>query len=240
MVAPGLAGLETTLELHNARRIGDPRATWGVTEGNPVHDAVRAIAGATGVDFALDVLLDDRQRITRAFGGEILAMHARACEVARREAMRRVAEPFDVVVTTNSGYPLDQNLYQAVKGMSAAAEIVRPGGTIVCAAECRDGLPDHGSYATLLHEGRSPADLLERIARSPVTVPDQWQVQIQARVQAKARVLLHAAGLSDAEIRAAHLEPVADIEETVERLVAVDGARICVLPEGPQTIAYLP
>ena len=126
MVAPGLAGLATTLELHNARRIGDPRATWGVIEGNPVHDAVRAIAAATGVDFALDVLLDDEQRITRAFGGQILAMHAAACEQARHEAMQPVDRPFDIVVTTNSGYPLDQNLYQAVKGMSAAAEVVRP------------------------------------------------------------------------------------------------------------------
>ncbi len=128
MVAPGLAGLETTLALHNARRIGDPRATWGVIEGNPVHDAVRAIAVATRVDFSVDVLLDDRQRITRAFAGETLAMHAAACAAARREAMRAVDSPFDIVVTTNSGYPLDQNLYQAVKGMSAAAEIVKPGG----------------------------------------------------------------------------------------------------------------
>jgi len=165
MVAPGLAGIETTLELHNARRIGDPRATWGIVEGNPVHDAVRAIASSTGVDFALAVLLDDQQRITRAFGGEILAMHATACAEARREAMRPVDRPFDLVITTNSGYPLDQNLYQAVKGMSAAAEVVREGGTIISAAECRDGLPDHGSYGRLLHEGRSPADLLERILK---------------------------------------------------------------------------
>ena len=158
MVAPGLAGLATALELHNARRIGDPRATWGIIEGNPVHDAVRAIATATGVDFALDVLLDDQQQITRAFAGEILAMHAAACSEARREAMQAVPRPFDIVITTNSGYPLDQNLYQAVKGMSAAAEVVRPGGTIICAAECRDGLPDHGSYGRMLHEGRSAAD----------------------------------------------------------------------------------
>jgi nickel-dependent lactate racemase len=240
MVAPGLAGLDTTLELHNARRIGDPRATWGVIEGNPVHDAVRAIAATTRVDFALDVLLDDAQRITRAFAGEILAMHAAACAEARREAMRAVEAPFDLVVTTNSGYPLDQNLYQAVKGMSAAAEIVRPGGTIICAAECRDGLPDHGSYGRILHEGRSPADLLERIAASPVTIPDQWQVQIQARVQTKARVLLHCDGLSDAEVRAAHLEPIPDIEASVEQLLHEDpAARICVLPQGPQTIAYV-
>jgi len=240
MVAPGLAGIDTTLELHNARRIGDPRATWGVVEGNPVHDAVRAIAAATGVGFALDVLLDDRQRITSAFGGEILAMHAAACAEARREAMHSVDASFDVVVTTNSGYPLDQNLYQAVKGMSAAAEVVRDGGTIVCAAECRDGLPDHGSYGTLLHEGRSPADLLKRIAASPVTIPDQWQVQIQARVQARARVMLRSDGLSDDAVRAAHLEPVADVSDTVARLVAGQpSARICVLPQGPQTIAYV-
>lgn len=240
MVAPGLAGLETTLELHNARRIGDPRATWGVIEGNPVHDAVRAIAATTGVDFALDVLLDDEQRITRAFAGPILAMHAAACAAARVEAMQPVDEPFDVVITTNSGYPLDQNLYQAVKGMSAAAEIVRPGGTIICAAECRDGLPDHGEYGRLLHEGASPADLLDRIAASPTTVPDQWQVQIQARVQAKARVLLRTDGLSDEAVRAAHLQPIADVGEAVAQIVSTErSTRICVLPQGPQTIAYV-
>jgi nickel-dependent lactate racemase len=240
MVAPGLAGLETTLELHNARRIGDPRATWGVIEGNPVHDAVRAIAAATGVDFALDVLLDDEQRITRAFAGPILAMHAAACAAARVEAMQPVSEPFDLVITTNSGYPLDQNLYQAVKGMSAAAEIVRPAGTIICAAECRDGLPDHGEYGRLLHDGASPADLLDRIAASPTTVPDQWQVQIQARIQSKARVLLRTDGLSDDAVRAAHLQPIADVGEAVAEIVSTEpSTRICVLPQGPQTIAYV-
>ena len=154
--------------------------------------------------------------------------------------MRPVPGPFDIVITTNSGYPLDQNLYQAVKGMSAAAEVVKPGGTIVCAAECRDGLPDHGSYGQLLHAGRSAADLLERIAASPVTIPDQWQVQIQARVQMKADVLVRCDGLTDTEVRAAHLAPIADVGEAVERLLHDDpDARICVLPQGPQTIAYV-
>ena len=240
MVAPGLAGLATTLELHNARRIGDPRATWGVIEGNPVHDAVRAIAAATGVDFALDVLLDDEQRITRAFGGRILAMHAAACEQARREAMQPVDRPFDIVVTTNSGYPLDQNLYQAVKGMSAAAEVVRPGGTIICAAECRDGLPDHGSYAAILGSAATPADLLAQIAASPVTVPDQWQVQIQAqgsgqgpRAVADGRARGRAGQGRPPRTRRGHRgggRPA---------LVSQPDARIGVLPQGPQTIAYL-
>ncbi len=154
--------------------------------------------------------------------------------------MRPVDAPFDVVVTTNSGYPLDQNLYQAVKGMSAAAEIVKPGGTIICAAECRDGLPDHGSYGRLLHEGRSPADLLERIAASPVTIPDQWQVQIQARVQTKADVLLKCDGLTDDAGPRRAPRPIPDVGEAVDRLLHDDpDARICVLPQGPQTIAYV-
>ena len=240
MVAPGLAGLDTVLALHNAARIGSPLATWGVTVGNPVHDAIRAIAAETRVDFALDVLIDDRHRVTRAFAGDVLAMHEAATAAARQEAMQPVEHPFDIVVTTNSGYPLDQNLYQAVKGMSAAATVVAEGGTIVCAAECRDGLPDHGRYAALLASADSPAALMTRILASPQTQPDQWQVQVQARVQARARVLLRADGLSDAQVRAAHLEPVADVTGAVAALLAADPrASVCVLPQGPQTIPYL-
>lgn len=240
MVAPGLAGLETTLQLHNARRIGDRRATWGVCEGNPVHDAIRAVAAAAPPAFALDVLLNREQRITAAFGGPLFEMHRLARERARTEAMVPVDGPFDIVVTTNSGYPLDQNLYQAVKGISAAAEIVRDGGTIICAAECRDGLPEHGSYAALLASRDTPQEMLRMIEAAPVTIPDQWQVQIQARVQCRARVLVHTDGLTDREIAAAHFEPVGDVSRALAGLLRKDpDARVCVLPEGPQTIAYI-
>ncbi|MFB9682256.1 nickel-dependent lactate racemase [Streptosporangium vulgare] len=241
LVAPGLAALETVLTLHDAARIGDPRATWGVIEGNPVHDDVRAIAEGTGVTFALDVILNRDKDIAAAFGGDILPMHAAATAAARRVAMREVEAPFDVVVTTNSGYPLDQNLYQAVKGMSAAFQVVRPGGVIVCAAECRDGFPDHGSYREVLASEPSPQALLDAIAARPVTVPDQWQVQIQARIQAGARVVVHTSYLSDADLATAHLERTDDIAATVTEALAAagPGARVCVLPEGPQTIPYL-
>ncbi|AWS43435.1 nickel-dependent lactate racemase [Streptosporangium sp. 'caverna'] len=241
LVAPGLAALETVLTLHDAARIGDPRATWGVIEGNPVHDDVRAIAEGTGVTFALDVILNRDKDIAAAFGGDILPMHAAATAAARRVAMRRVEAPFDVVVTTNSGYPLDQNLYQSVKGMSAAFQVVRPGGVIVCAAECRDGFPDHGSYREVLASAPSPQALLDAIAARPVTVPDQWQVQIQARIQAGARVVVHTSYLSDADLAEAHLERTDDIAATVTEALAAagPGARVCVLPEGPQTIPYL-
>jgi nickel-dependent lactate racemase len=235
LVAPGLAALETVLTLHDAARIGDPRATWGVIEGNPVHDDVRAIAAATGVTFALDVMLNHRQKIVRAFGGDLLPMHAAATAAVRAAAMRPVAEPFDVVVTTNAGFPLDQNLYQSVKGMSAAAQVVRPGGTIVCAAECRDGFPDHGSYREVLTSAASPEALFEEISRRAVTVPDQWQVQIQARIQRAARVIMYTSYLGDDELAAAHLERTDDIAATVGAL----SGRVCVLPQGPMTVPYL-
>ena len=241
MVAPGLAGLETVLALHDARRIGSERATWGVIEGNPVHDDIRAIAAATGVDFAFDVVLNRDQQIVKAFSGELFAMHAEACSHARATAMRPVSRRFDIVVTTNSGYPLDQSLYQSVKGMSAAAEIVKPGGLIICAAECRDGFPSHGGFRAELASAPDLAALARRIEARPDTRPDQWQVQVLARMRARARIALYADGLSDSEIREAHLEPTRDIAALVRAELAArgEGARVCVLPEGPQTIAYL-
>jgi nickel-dependent lactate racemase len=241
MVAPGLAALDTVLVLHDARRIGDPRATWGVIEGNPVHDDVRAIAAATGVTYAFDVVLNMEQQVVAAFGGDVLEMHAAAVERARAVAMAPVDAPFDVVVTSGSGFPLDQNLYQSVKGMSAGAQVARPGGLIVCAAECADGFPDHGSYREVLTSAGSPQELLDLIAAREVTVPDQWQVQIQARIQAGSRVVMHTSALSDAELADAHLTQTTDIAATVAKEVAAvgDGARVCVLPEGPQTIPYV-
>lgn len=241
LVAPGLAALETVLVLHDAARIGDPRATWGITHGNPVHDDVRAIAEATGVTFALDVVLNRDKDIVAAFGGDLLPMHAAATATAKRMAMRPVEAPFDVVVTTNSGFPLDQNLYQAVKGMSAAYQVVRPGGTIVCAAECRDGFPAHGSYRRVLASASSPQALFADIGARTETVPDQWQVQIQARIQSGSRVIMHTSFLSDEELATAHLRQTHDISATVAEALAAAGpdARVCVLPEGPQTIPYI-
>ena len=155
--------------------------------------------------------------------------------------MRQVPSPFDVVLTTNSGYPLDQNLYQAVKGMSAAAKIVRQGGTIVCAAECRDGLPSHGSYGAVLASRPSPAALLEMINAPGYSLPDQWQVQVQAQIQMKADVLVKVSGLGPDEVRAAHFTPVDDVRDAVVEALARSGpsSTLCVLPQGPQTIPYL-
>ena len=241
MVAPGLAGLDTTMILHNAERVGHPMATWGVTEGNPIHDDVRDIARMTGVDFAFDVTLNGEKEITAAFAGELFEEHRLACANSRREAMRAVDAPFDVVVTTNSGFPLDQNLYQAIKGMSAAAKIVKEDGLILCVAECRDGLPDHGAYADLLKRGSSPEDLLRLVNQPGFAVPDQWNVQVQALIQKRARVMVRSDYLSRDQLRAAHFEAVDDVARVVREELDDRGAdaRLCVLPRGPQTIPYL-
>ena len=241
MVAPGLAGLDTVMVLHDAQRIGHPRAVWGVTEGNPVHDEVREISCLSGVDFAVDVTLNRDQQITGVFAGDLASEHASACRAARRDAMQPVDAPFDVVLTTNSGYPLDQNLYQAVKGMSAAAEVVKPGGHIICVAECRDGLPDHGAYAAILAERDSPAELLEMINSPGYSVPDQWQVQIQAQIQMKANVSVVSGYLDPEQIRAAHFKPAEDAAEAISQALSASGpgSTLCVLPQGPQTIPYV-
>ena len=103
------------------------------------------------------------KQITGVFAGDLEQAHERGCESVRRTAMAPVGEPCDIVITSNSGYPLDLNLYQAVKGMSAAAQIVKEGGAIVLAADCWDGIPDHGQYKRLLFEAQGPAELLESI-----------------------------------------------------------------------------
>jgi nickel-dependent lactate racemase len=241
MVAPGLAALETVLELHSAARIGHPQATWGITEGNPVHDAVRAIAARAGITFNLDVTLNRDHAITRVFAGELFASHAAGCAFARATAMVRVDAPYDVVVTTNSGYPLDQNLYQSVKGMSAAAQIVKEGGSIVIASECSDGLPDHGGYKQLLRQADGPEAFLARLAQSGVAVHDQWQVQVQALIQRRARVFVKAAGLTAAQLRTAWFEPVDEVGACVRAALSSAGpaAHLAVLPQGPQTIPYV-
>ena len=171
MVVPGLAGLRTVMTLHDARRIGDPAATWGPVEANPVHRDIRACAAACPPHLAVDVLLDGEKRVTHVYAGELFAMHAAACETALAVAMRPVPRPFEVVVTTGSGFPLDQNLYQAVKGLAAAERVVADGGTIVLAAECADGLPDHGSFADLLGRATTAAGPARHAGRAGLQRP---------------------------------------------------------------------
>lgn len=239
-ICPGTAALETVMSNHGVENIGDPSATFGINEGNPLWEELRDIALRVGPSFVLNVTLNEGRQITNVFAGDIIKAHKVGTEFVRKSAMQKVEAPFDVVVTTNSGYPLDMNLYQGVKGMSAGARIIKPGGTLILAAECREGVPAKSPLDKLLRSAKSSEEILTMLATPGFVRPEQWQAQIQALVQRKARVLLHST-LPDEIVRACHLESCPDIGAEVKKCLEVAGpsARVAVLPQGPLTIPYL-
>ncbi|WP_273122380.1 nickel-dependent lactate racemase [Bacillus weihaiensis] len=239
-IMPGIAGIETIMTFHNARMIGDARSTWGNMNENPVQDMTREVNRMCKPHFMLNVTLNREKEITSVFAGELYEAHDKGCEFVKEHAMIRCEERFDVVITSNSGYPLDQNLYQAVKGMSAAHKIVKKGGTIIVASECSDGLPDHGNYSKIFEFADSPQALLDLIEDPEFKMFDQWQVQKQAVTQVWADIHVYSK-LTDEQVRSTMLKPTHNIEKTLEELKQVYGENmtIAVLPLGPLTIPYV-
>jgi len=240
-IMPGVAAQATIERNHGAASIGDPNATWGVTHGNPLWEELLEIAQmVAGRVFLINVTLDEARRITGVFAGGLVEAHRQGCAFVKRTAMQAVDAPFDVVVTSNSGYPLDQNLYQAVKGISAASRIVRDGGAIVAASECSDRKAAGGPFFELLKMRGSPEALLEVINAPGFSFPEQWTAHVLALILRKARVRVHST-LPDELVRSAQIEPCADIASTVRELLARSGAgaRVAVLPQGPLTIPYV-
>ncbi|HOW74196.1 MAG TPA: hypothetical protein PKY77_26635, partial [Phycisphaerae bacterium] len=218
-------------------------ATWGITEGNPIWEEMLEAATLTKPTFLLNVTMNRDKQITAVFAGKLLAAHQAGTAFVKKCAMAPVPAPFDVVITSNSGYPLDLNLYQSVKGMSAAAQVVRPGGSIIIASQCWDGIPEHGQFGRMLRESKNAADALARIEAPDFPgCMDQWQVQTQTRILQKADIFVRADGLTDEQITQCLLKPCHKIEDTLAALQAKNGGHpltICVLPEGPLTIPYV-
>ena len=239
-IMPGCAGLKTVMSNHGAKHIGDPRAAFGVTEGNPLWEEIRDIALRVGSSFLLNVTLNERRELTGVFAGDLLEAHKAGYQFVRQSAMQRVKAPFDIVVTTNSGYPLDLNLYQGVKGMSAGARILKDRGTLILACECREGVPAGSHLDQLLRSASSPEEILTLLASPDFVRPEQWQAQIQALIQRKADVLVYSS-LPEEVIRACHLSPCSDISAIVAKRLIQYGpdARVAVLPQGPLTIPYV-
>lgn len=240
-VMPGLALAETVLRNHNARNLDSPLACWGVTHGNPVWEEMREAAAMARPSFLLNVAINSERQITAVFAGDWEEAHAQGCAFVKEAAMAPVPAPFDIVIGSNSGYPLDLNMYQSVKGMSAALQVVKGGGSIIIAAECWDGIPDHGEYGRLLREAKSLPSLLETIRAPGFEVQDMWEAQIHALICLKADVYFYSDRLSDEQIKGAWLRPCRDVGATVVELLDKygPGTTICVLPEGPQTIPYV-
>ena len=239
-IIPGCAGLETVMKNHGYANINHPKASFGVTEGNPLWEEIRDVALSVGPSFLLNVTLNRERQITGVFAGDLIEAHKVGIEFERQAAMQQVDQPFEAVVTTNSGYPLDLNLYQGVKGMSAGARIVREGGAIILVAECREGVPPGSPFDQFLKEVSGPEEILTKLATPGFVRPEQWEAHLQALAQQKAKVFLYSS-LSDEQTRACHLLPTRDIAATVEAELARFGkeARVAVLPQGPLTIPYL-
>ena len=236
-IVPGMAGWKTIFANHSREVITQPDATWGITKGNSFYEEVNEIIQRCGQIFLVNVTTNNQHAITSIFCGEPVSAHDAGCKYAKETSMFQVPEAYDIVITSNSGYPLDLNLYQSVKGMSAAAKIVKPGGSIIMAAECCDGFPDHGLFKQRLTQQKHIADLFTWIDSPHKTEQDEWQIIILAEVLRKANVYFYTDGLDDDMIRKAFLTPIHSIPETVRKINP--NGKICILPEGPLTIPYI-
>ena len=240
-LVPGMAYVETIRCNHSIDRLSHENVRWGITHGNPLWEEIMEAAEFVPGLFLLNVTLNKAKEITKVFAGNLRVAHSAGCLFARDSAMAPVDQPYDIVITSNSGYPLDLNVYQTVKGMSAAAQVVRKGGNIIIAAECWDGIPANSDYETILTSVGSVDSLMKFIRENEKELKDTWQVFFQAMIQQKANVYLFSDKLDDAIIRRALLNPVRDIGSLAAGLVKKTGphTRICVMPEGPHTIPYL-
>jgi len=235
-IMPGISGIESIMHFHNATRIDHPKSTWGILEHNPVQNMAVEAAMMMKPHLSVNVTLNSRKEITGIFAGDVIASHRTGAEFVSKHAMLPCSGNYDLVITTNSGYPLDQSLYQSVKGMSAAAAIVRKGGTILCAAECSDGIPDHGEFGQMMMESRSPVEILSMIRQDGFSRYDQWQVQALCKILEKAAVHLFST-LPAETVKNVHLLPCDDMQSCIDSILSEhDGCRVAVLPDGPMGI----
>ncbi len=233
-VLPGIAARKTVLYNHNAAFLQSPHAVQGTLDGNPLHRDMLFAAGAVKLAFILNVVLDGDKRIAAAFAGDPEAAHAAGCEACMaRTRVRRVEA--DIAVTSNGGYPLDQNVYQSVKGMTAGEACVRPGGVIILCAALGDGAGGEAFYRWLA-DAESPEALAGAIARVPAeeTTEDQWEAQILARVLLRATVIFVTGEENRALIEAMHMTWAGDLEMAMRMTEGIVGedARVAVIPDG--------
>lgn len=237
LVAPGLAGQETIKSIHSPRFMRDPRAVEGSIAGNPLHEELWEISEMAGHDFVLDVALTKGRKIAGVFAGAPRKAHDAGIAFVRESMSVNLREPVDAAITCAAGYPLDLTFYQTVKGVTAAAHIVKPGGIVATLGECAEGA-GAAEFSRMLKEAGEPEAFLKSLDGQPVTV-DQWQMEKLALVARDKRVWFHTPGLP-AEFHArlwgrifANPETMLDaLRETLPR-----GARVAVIPEGPYVLA---
>jgi nickel-dependent lactate racemase len=236
LIAPGCAGETTIRALHSPAFLEDPNCREGSLDGNPLHEELLEIAGMTGHDFIVNVALDVEHRVTGMFAGDPIQAHAEGVRFVRQAVRAELREPADIVVTTSAGHPLDLTYYQAVKGMTAALPVVKPGGLLILAAECGEGLgsPEFTRMATSFS---SSAAFMESIRTNPVVI-DQWQLEECARATRHAEVILVSEKVHHEYRDKLFVGTAATVDEALARGFRRIGpsARVAVIPKGPYTL----
>lgn len=245
LIAPGLAAQETIKILHSPKFMRDARAVEGSIEDNPLHRELLEIARMARHDFVVDVVLGrgatgssgNARPICGVFAGDPVAAHRRGVEFVSEVMLETLDEPVDAVITTSAGYPLDLTFYQAIKGVTAASHIVKPGGKILLLAACEEGA-GAPEFSRMLRENPSDREFMKQIATAPVTI-DQWQMEKLALVTEKVEVLFYVPGLPREYHASLWGRAFATAAEAIEELTAslAAGARVAVIPEGPYVLA---
>ena len=232
-VLPGVAGRKTVLANHCSEFIDHPRARTGILEGNPIHEDMLWAAKTAKLAYVVNVILDSEKKVIYAVAGDCEAAHKKGTDFLLSLCGAKAVES-DIVITTNGGYPLDQNMYQAVKGMTAAEATVKRGGVIIMLAESGDGIGGDHFYHQLADEPDISKTMAEFLSRGRAeTVPDQWQTQILLRILGHASVI-YVSKMPDATVEEMHMIPAHSIGEAIEKAKQIvgDSASIAAIPDG--------
>ena len=238
VITPGVAGAETITTFHSARFMEHPRAANCVLDGNPLHEEQLEIVRMIGGALALNTVIDDHRRVCFVNYGEVVESHLRAVDFIRRYAEIPVAERFNTVLTSAAGYPLDKTYYQTVKGMVGPMDILAPGGDLIIASACDEGM---GSAEFAAAQRRlvalGPERFLADINRKSHADIDEWQTEMQLKPMRIGNIHLYSDGLGEADRALTGVNTVASVAEALAASVARSGdARVAVVPEGPYVV----
>ncbi len=236
-VCPGICSLDTVKVWHSPKFLESPQAREGCIAGNPVHDEALEIAQMAGVDFIVNAVLNEKREIVGIFAGDLVQAHAAGVEQCRKVVAAPIDEPFDVVVTTSAGYPLDTTFYQSIKGMTAALAAVKPGGTIILAAGMRQGVGGP-EFTQLCRNTTDLGDFMHRIEHTNYFVTDQWQLEELVRAKRHADVWVYTDGLSQDALADLFVKPLSSVEAGIEEALRRHGpsATLAIIPEGPYVL----
>ena len=239
-ILPGISSIETLEYMHGPEMIAHPMTVYGALDNNPFHEAGLSVMKKAGADFVVNVTLDTTKQITRVFAGDPVEAHLEGCRFLAPFCIKELEEPLDFIVTTNSGAPLDCNLYQSVKGITGAAPVVKKGGEILIASACSEGAGSP-EYIEILKMIDSPQNFIKRLLAREFFIPDQWCAQETYQVMIDHPVWLYSDGLSPEEIAGYHMKPVQSLEKAIAELLDRHGqkARWAVVPDGPLVILQL-